>query len=215
MMLESLKLKVQAKLDEYNNLVSVQNYKCEQLEKNKITLTKNLEVLKKEIELHTIASNFLQSIIETVCDSNLRKIETWVNLGLKNIFDDQNIEFQIEKTIKRNVNTYSFNIVQNGVKGSKNSFGGGVLCIISLILKFLFIELTKSPKLLVLDESLSFLSEKYIENCAKFISILSQEFGITTILITHQDKFKEFANRTYLASKDSGSTKFNLIENAV
>lgn len=171
-----------------------------------------LDILTKKIELHNIASSFIQSIIETVCDSNLRKIEKWVNLGLSTIFDDQVIEFKINKTISRNVNLYSFTILKDGVEGSVNSFGGGVLCVISLILKILFLELTKSYKLIVLDESLSFLSVKYIENCSKFLNTLVDEFKITVILVTHQEKFMEFSNNIFEAKPRIGKTIFEKYE---
>ena len=164
--------------------------------------------LKKDIENHTIASTFLQSIIETVCESNLKKIETWVNLGLKRIFNDQIIEFKIEKAIKRNVNTYQLILLKDNIAGSKNSYGGGILCVVSLILKLLFLEITKSPKLLVLDESLSFLSEKYIENCSAFINILIKEFNLNVILVTHQEKFKEYASHVYEAKNMNNQTQF-------
>lgn len=164
--------------------------------------------LKKDIENHTIASTFLQSIIETVCESNLKKIETWVNLGLKRIFNDQIIEFKIEKAIKRNVNTYQLILLKDNIAGNKNSYGGGILCVVSLILKLLFLEITKSPKFLVLDESLSFLSEKYIENCSAFINILIKEFNLNVILVTHQEKFKEYASHVYEAKNMNNQTQF-------
>ena len=169
---------------------------------------KKLKDLEKDIELHNTAASFIQSIIETVCDSNLRKIETWINLGLKNIFDDQIIEFKINKAISRNTNIYSFIVLKDGIEGSINSFGGGVLCIISLILKVLFLEITKSAKLLVLDESLSFLSEQYIENCARFINTLVSEFKLNIILVTHQEKFKEHTSNIYEAKRKDNKTEF-------
>lgn len=179
------------------------------------SLKKSLELsnsvlfqIKQNIENHTIASNFLQSIIETVCESNLRKIETWVNLGLKRIFHDQQVEFKIEKSIKRNVNTYQLTLSKDGISGNRNSYGGGILCVVSLILKLLFLEITKSPKILVLDESLSFLSEKYIESCSSFIKLLIKEFNLNVILVTHQEKFKEFASTIYEAKSINNQTQF-------
>ncbi len=173
---------------------------------------KKLACLTSDIEIHGMASSFIQSIIDIVCDSNLRKIEKWVNLGLKNIFDGQVIEFKINKTISRNVNLYSFSILNNGIEGGINSFGGGVVCVISLILKILFLEITKSFKILVLDESLSFLSTKYIENCSKFINTLVNEFKLSVVLVTHQDQFKNYTSNIYEAKNKGTSTIFEKYE---
>jgi len=202
--------KMNSYLEEAKKAYSISEYKYNEAQTAFKTKQKELDQYKKDIELHTIASTFLQSIIETVCDSNLRKIEEWVNIGLKTIFEDQLVEFKIAKSIKRNLNVYSLVILKDGVEGSVNSYGGGILCVISLILKFLFLAITKSPKILVLDESLSFLSEKYIENCSKFINILVEEFGTTVLLVTHQEKFKDFASTIYEAKPIKKSTVFEL-----
>lgn len=188
--------------------LDLSEFKKNQIQNSLDNKIKNISSLKIDIENHNIASNFLQSIIESVCESNLRKIEKWVNIGLKNIFYDQQIEFRINKSIKRNINVYSLSLIKDGIEGNKNSYGGGVLCIVSLILKLLFLEITKSPKILVLDESLSFLSEKYIENCSKFINTLIQEFNLNVLLVTHQEKFKEYASNIYEAKNSNKSTKF-------
>lgn len=205
------KLKLDSFLSESKSKLDISNYTIDQLVKSKDNQLSIIQSLKKNIELHTTASSFLQSIIESVCQKNIRKIEDFVNLSLKNIFNDQEITFRIDKSIKRNVNVYSFVLYKDGVEGSINSFGGGILCVVSLVLKILFIKLTKSFNLLVLDESLSFLSEGYLENCSKYIKTMTTDFNLNLILVTHQSKFKYYADNIYLAESLQNKTQFKKI----
>lgn len=177
------------------------------------TLRTRKATLETKLERHNIAATYIQSVIDTVCDTNLRKIEHWVNTGLKDIFYDQEIVFKITKDIKYNKNVYSFLILNDGVEGTKESYGGGILCVIALILKVIFLNITQSKNILVLDESLSFLSKQYIENCALFIKMLTQEFKITVVLVTHQDEFLSYADTKWTAEKKNGSTVFSEYEN--
>lgn len=180
------------------------------------TLTKDIEdtesyliSLKDEIKYHELASLCIQELVDMVSTNNINRIETLVNSALASIFYDQDIKFKIKQETKRNLNCYSFVTMKDGVEGSIHSFGGGIMAVEAMVLKILFNLLSKRYPLLILDESLSFVSERYIEGTSKFIKELSEEFSLPIALVTHQQSFKENADNEILIEKVNNKTVIN------
>jgi DNA repair ATPase RecN len=168
--------------------------------------------LKQRMTYLHIAENILQEVVEKISRQNLQKIETFVNRALSLIFPDINLSFQIEQSVKRGNNVYSFVIMKDKIQGSIHSFGGGVLAVIAVVLKVLFNIVTKRFPLLVFDETLSFLAVNYIPAMSEFLKTLSQEFDTPILLVTHQKEFAIAADNCYEVSLDSqGNTILNQI----
>jgi hypothetical protein len=175
--------------------------------KEKITgIESKLKSHKDRIELMKMASILLQELVDKVSRQNINKIEGLVDSALKSIFYDQDLTFKINQAIKRNVNTYSFSILQDGEPGTIHSYGGGVVCVIAFVLKALTNILTKSFPLLLLDESLAFCSDKYIPTCSAFQKELTDEFNLIQLLISHKSKFGDYADRNFNVSKQGDKT---------
>ncbi|MFA5071051.1 MAG: hypothetical protein WC511_01620 [Candidatus Pacearchaeota archaeon] len=145
--------------------------------------------LTKKITYMHIAEKILTDVIERVSTENLRKIEALVNKALFVIFPDLGIQFKIEQSVKRGNNVYTFNLLRDGVSGSINSYGGGIIAAVSVVLFILFNVITKRFPLIVLDETLSFLAVKYIPAMSDFLRSLAKEFGIPVLMVTHQAPF--------------------------
>lgn len=160
-------------------------------------------VLTEEVEILTMATKFLADLVDRVSVQNLRKLEDIVNNALRVIFHDQDFKFEIESQIRRGATSYSWTLSKDGIKGNINSFGGGAFAVISLILKILSQIISKKYPLLVLDESLSFVSKEYITpNLSQFLKELSEQFETTILLVTHQPAFAEEADLVYKVSLD-------------
>lgn len=159
-----------------------------------------------------IAEKILQDVVEKVSKQNLLKIESFVNRALSLIFTDMNLSFKIEQDVKRGNNVYSFEILKDDIRGSIHSFGGGVIAVISVVLKILFNIVTKRFPLLVLDETLSFLAVNYIPAMSEFLKTLSKEFNIPILLVTHQKEFAVAADNCFeVFFNKEGNTTINQI----
>jgi len=187
----------QERLEDFNSKISVIDYQIteknaelEKLEDFIISSTKRLELMK-------LATLILQELVDVVSTKNIIKIESLVNSALVSVFYDENYVFKIKKKPERNQHIYKIVLCKNGIEGNENSFGGGVWSWIAFVLKILFNILSKRFPLLVPDESLSFLSAKYIPNASSFINDLSQEFNLPILLVTHQPLFADSANIKY------------------
>ena len=160
-----------------------------------------------------IAEKILQDVVEKVSKQNLLKIEAFVNRALSLIFTDLNLSFKIGQEVKRGNNVYSFEICKDDIRGSINSFGGGVVAVIAVVLKILFNIVTRRFPILVLDETLSFLAVNYIPAMSEFLKTLSKEFNLPILLVTHQKEFAVSADNCYEVSltKDN-NTVINQIQ---
>ena len=141
------------------------------------------------IERLTMAAKALQSIIDGTSSSNLRRVVEIVNMALDSVFNGQGIVFDIVSSVKRGVPVYELKLSQNGVEGSLNSFGGGVLSVVSVVLKVMLNVMAKRSPIICLDETLSGLSEEYIPAMSALLRDICNRFGIYLILVTHQRKF--------------------------
>lgn len=165
------------------------------------------------VEHLMMAGKALQSIIERVSSSNIAQIESLVNDALEVIFFDQNIRFSIESSEKRGATAYTWTLTKDGIEGNINSFGGGVVAVPALVLKALSLVLSRKYPLLVLDESLSFVSAEYIPHVSQFLLQLSKQLGVTVVLVTHQPQFSESADMVYrfTTDKKKGASRVKLI----
>lgn len=164
---------------------------------------------KRDAKLARDCSTILTELVREQSNIKIGEIENIVNEGLKVVFSD-NIEIKIISSILNNKTTYHIDITQNGVHGTQESFGGGVLAVISLCLRVVMIIYCKRDRILFLDESLGFVSEIYQPSLSNFISQLCKRLGFDITLISHQPRMTAYADRIYEAYKGKDGTEFRL-----
>lgn len=212
MQLSQVKVKAQEFSESWKEKLSVLRFRDKTLSSEiKVLNTEQLE-LTNDMELMKMSSSIFQELVDIVSTKNIKRIETLVNTALATIFFDQVIEFRIKQDVKRNINVYKILLIKEGVEGSKDSYGGGPIAVVAFILKILCNILAGGYPLIVLDESLAFLSEKYIPNTSKFIKELSESFDLPVVLVTHQPLFSEFSDFTYQVKKSGTKAVFELVE---
>jgi hypothetical protein len=164
---------------------------------------------KRDAKLARDCSTILTELVREQSNIKIGEIENIVNEGLKIVFSD-NIEIKIISSILNNKTTYHIDITQNGVHGTQESFGGGVLAVISLCLRVVMIIYCKRDRILFLDESLGFVSEIYQPSLSNFISQLCKRLGFDITLISHQPRMTAYTDRIYEAYKGKDGTEFRL-----
>lgn len=185
--------------------------KIKTLAMQKKMMENEISAFSSKITYMHLAEKILNEVVAKISQENLCKIESFVNQALSIIFPDLSLIFNIEQDVKRGNNTYKFWVNFGKIKGSVNSFGGGVFAIISVILKILFNIVTKRFPIIVLDEALAFLhSPEYIKNASEFLNKLSKEFQIPIFMVTQEDAFSEGAEYCYEVTNDFGKT--NIVE---
>lgn len=171
----------------------------------------NLELENRVLVLDE-ANKFLAGMVSDRVLCVKDRLESLTNQGLDYIFGSSKVRICIDSEFKNNKTIFSLRIRKSGVDtdGVVESFGGGLLSVIAFVLKIVAVVLVENRRFMILDESLSMLSDEYQEPMSKFIATLCKELGFTIVLISHQPKLSTYADvcyEAYVCDKDK-STKF-------
>lgn len=159
-------------------------------------LASKADVLTKVLELYRV-------LMDKLILNQTRIIEKVVTEGLQTIFYDQNLSFLVETSQWGNRVSVEFYICKGnpdkgGIKGEPiGSFGGGPSVMTSLILRLLTLLRLKRYPVVFLDETLSAVSDGYIELSGRFLQKLSETGNIDILLVTHKTAFLEYADSAY------------------
>ena len=168
------------------------------------TLALDIERSKKRSDLLQQSSDIFKGWLDDSIQKNIESISDLVTTGLKHIIYDQNLTFKIKQEIKANRLSMKFIIDDDGVEGDPLSlFGGGIVLTASLILRIAIMSRLNMGNLLLLDESMHALANKYIPSAASFMKQLSEQTGINILMVTHNNEFFEHADTAYEGIKDS------------
>ena len=142
---------------------------------------------------------YYKKAIDIIYERSIQELKDVINSALNYIFTDKCLEVDIELSDKRG-KSLTFVIKNNNKKVNlKRGMGMGVKCVISCILHIYYLQ-CKDSKILMLDEAYSNISKSYICNFFDFISKMCDKLGFIVILITHDERFIDYANRVYEVS---------------
>lgn len=180
------------KLEAINNTIGNLSIAAKQVEENIFTFDRQLKGVQE-------SRQYYKKAIDIVYERSIQELKDVINSALSYIFTDKNLEMDIELTDKRG-KSLSFIIKNKGKKVNlKRGMGMGVKCVISCILHIYYLQ-CKNSKILMLDEAYSNISKGYISNFFDFISKLCNKLNFTVILITHDERFIDYADKVYEVS---------------
>ena len=175
---------------------------------NKESLSKSVQVKSEALVLHKQADVVLEELVKALNSTSISTIEHLVGKGLKTIFEAP-FDFKIRTTTKRGNLQYEMFLVENGEERSIiNSYGGGVIAVISILLRIITVLIVEPSlkRVLVLDESLAQLSKQYVPNAAQFFKQLGKDLGFKIIMVSHDPTFIEYADKVYEITKGDNYT---------
>lgn len=153
--------------------------------------------------LNQKSSEVFKGWLEDLLANNVDSMAQLVSSGLQHIIDDQDLTFKIKKELKYNKVSMCFAVESDGMDGDPlHSFGGGVVSVISLILRLAVMARMQMGNLLLLDESMDALHSSYIPAAVHFMKQLSEQTGINILMVTHNDDFANGAHTAYEGKKD-------------
>jgi DNA repair exonuclease SbcCD ATPase subunit len=165
--------------------------------------TEELEGLTHQITILNKAQKVVQEMIASYSLEQIKRLETIVTRCLRTVFFDKELSFEVEIQDKRNVKNVFFYITE--VVGENtyrfpldtSSVAGGILVVTSFIIQIYFITFFKLPQIVFLDEAFSQVSDQYIPFLNQLLYGLKDAYGLIVVLITHDPRFSELAERTY------------------
>jgi len=154
----------------------------------------------------------------------LRLIESLITEGLAHIFGQEMYFFfeNDEKDVKDKDDDVSYKLTPY-IKFKKDGFwrteqprysnGGGICEIISLLLKFSFLQYSKYEGPLLFDECLSMVSSDYSKKLVEFIHLMVTRFGHQIVYISHNpQKFVCISSKNFYVSNDNGEAKVDVMD---
>lgn len=179
--------------------------------------TENLNRIKQidlDERLFLKTSTLLQLVSEKARELSVTRIESIISQALQAVMDNKSLKFKIVFENKRNAVFVDFKLWDEELKQNLDvtkSEAGGVKGIVATILRLLVIDLY-SPKILgpiILDEVGVQISVEYQARFGKFLQEYSKMMGRQIILISHQDRVREHANKTIRLTRSETESKIN------
>lgn len=169
---------------------------------SKVNESTNLLLSYKERHLLlSKAQSVIQNLAEQLADNHIQRVQELVSYALQTVFYDRSYSFKIEVSDRGSAKQADLFLVED-INGDtlqsplRDSVGGGVLAIIGFTLQVFYIQYLGATRTLFLDESFSQLSSRYIEGLITFIKVLCEENHFKVILISHDPRIIDFADKT-------------------
>lgn len=184
----------------------------EEAVKNREALNVKLKDLVKKESLYEQAIELMKKLVESMSQSQIKHLEELINSSLETIFFDRRYSVDMNVTELRNTNNLQIllnEILDDGtvLKTKLDDNGFGVKSIIGFILQIYYILYYHQYPVLFLDEAFGTLSSQYIPYLKVLIDELSKKYGFIFILITHDNRFMDISDRTYLVDKGNVTLK--------
>lgn len=179
------------------------------IDTNKKDIKDNLILIKnKKEQLNNLVSvlddtklsfTYLDELIKQESNKFIDRLNDMLNFGVQTIFFD--CDYNIEVRIKDNKASIYLKYTEEetgvNVESDILNCGGGIRTVIGFLLQVYFIFYTKSEKVLFVDEGFSQISSQYLERFFGLINELSEKNDLKVLLITHDDRFTEYAKVNY------------------
>jgi hypothetical protein len=174
-----------------------------------------------ELETKVVALENEESILDRVCDlfrllidqevvENAKTAQDLLTEGLKAVFDDLDLSVRADVDIHRGRVSVDLLTVQKQADGSTtegsptDAYGGSVATVQSVLLRVVVLTRRGLRPLLILDESLGAVAERYVPRVGQFLSLLCARMGLDVLAVSHNPVLVEAANSAYRIRKKDG-----------
>lgn len=154
-------------------------------------------------DLLEVSKPYIDDVIDKFSETALKRLEDLLSLGLARIFQDRDYRVEIRVSEKRSSKCAELYLIDDGhpFLMRDSCVAGGILVVVGFLIQVFYVANLDLAKILFLDEALSNISTQYLPNFFSFVKELSRQIGLTVVLITHDTRFLEYADRIYKVSK--------------
>jgi len=171
----------------------------------------------ESVDLYTKVVAVLHTLLDLMLKSKAEDLASLLTEGMRAIFTDKKLSVQPQISVKRNRVNVDLETIEEKAYGEvqgdvMEAFGGGIAVSQGLILRlFTTLRLGLVP-LVVADEPLGALSEKYRTAMGEFLRKFCAKTGLNLLMVTHITEFLEHAHTAYNASiNGEGETTYKQV----
>lgn len=199
-----------------NTELLMKQYEQAKLDKEK--LSDDLRNTIKKEKTYEEAVDLMKKIVESMSTSQIEHLQNLINSALETIFFDRQYSVDLVVTELRNTNNLQILLSETNedgtvVKTKLADNGYGVKSIIGFILQVYFIIYHKEYPVLFLDEAFGTLSSQYVPYLKVLMDELAKKYSFIFVLITHDTRFMDVADKTYLVDKGKVTLRGSIYEN--
>lgn len=199
-----------------NTELLMKQYEQAKLDKEK--LSDDLRNTIKKEKTYEEAVDLMKKIVESMSTSQIEHLQKLINSALETIFFDRQYSVDLVITELRNTNNLQILLSETNedgtvIKTKLADNGYGVKSIIGFILQVYFIIYHKEYPVLFLDEAFGTLSSQYVPYLKVLMDELAKKYGFIFVLITHDTRFMDVADKTYLVDKGKVTLRGSIYEN--
>ncbi len=188
----------------------------QQIQNDKEVLEKEVEKYRSEIKYSEEAQAIIQQVSRITQDQLRYHISELVSLAMKSIFANP-YELNVQFVVRRGKTEADLSFVRDGdeIFDPVNNTSGGAVDVASLALQLSLwtLQTPRSLNTIFLDEPLKWLKGGDLpERGAMLIREISRELGLQIIMISHNPKLIENADRIFEVQKTKGISIVKTIE---
>lgn len=157
----------------------------------------------KDMERKVHVQEILKKLSELCGEKAIKNLEDMLTAAVKAVFSDRFYSVKIEVSDRGASKLAELYLVEKRegkddlVMKVRDSVGGGVATIISLVLRIYFIINLRQRRFLLIDEALGAVSSQYLEPLYGFLKICSQKLGFVFLVVSHNPNHDQFSDHTY------------------
>lgn len=165
-------------------------------------LQDDISILQERKKLIESAKQYYLKVVDLCYMHSIKEMEDFVNHVLGYVFYDESYKIRLDITNKHNKSITFFLIDENKdlELPLRKGNGKGVKAVASFILLTYYLLKLKS-NYLFLDESFVNISAGYVTRFFEYVKLLCNKHNMCIVLITHDERFPEFADITYKVKK--------------
>lgn len=184
-------------------------------------LEAEIRTLEAEDEELSLVSELFRKLVDAELAESVQMVEKLLTEGLQAVFEDMDLRVTSTTEVLRGKVSVEFITVQRHPDGkvteglTEESFGGAVTTVESVLLRVILMARRSLRGLLLLDESLPAVENRYLPNLVNFLKTLGDRMGVDMLVITHNPVLVDAAPRAYRIRNNGGTARFEEVRREV
>lgn len=180
-------------------------------------LTQEIRVLQQEDTLLLQVSELFRQMVDAELTDAVKLTEQLLTEGLQQVFPDQQLSVRSAVDILRGKVSVEFVVAHKHPDGTvtegvaDQSFGGAVTTVLSVLLRVILIARRQLRGILLMDETLPAVENRYLPNLVAFLRALGDRMGIDMLVVTHNPQLVSQAPRAYRIKPTASGAKLEIL----
>jgi len=182
--------------------IGIYNNKLSDLSNDIKILSDDINVLSDRLKIIESAKQYYLKVIDKIYMNSISEMESFVNYVLQYVFYDEKyrIKLDISNRYNKSITFYLIDDEKGLELPLRKGNGNGVKAVVSFILLTYYLIRMKC-KYMFLDEAFVNISSAYITRFFGYIQELCHKYNMCIVLITHDQRFIDFADNIYEVRK--------------